>query len=126
MVNKLLDKFDIKREVDICELDEVIENESGLDLYRIIQEATNNIVKHSGAKKVTLKVYLTNKYVQTEIEDDGIGFDIRKLKENIPGGFGLFNMSERTKATGGKFSFESEPGKGTKIKILIPKNINHR
>ena len=125
MVNKLLDNFGIKSEVDICELDEVLKNESGLDLYRIIQEAMNNTVKHSGAKKVTLKVCITGKYIQTEIEDDGKGFDFRKLKENNAGGFGLFNMSERTKATGGKFNIESEPGKGTRIKILIPRTINH-
>ena len=126
MINKVLGDTGINIEMEIAEIDNVFNNETGLDLYRIIQEAVNNIAKHSNAKNISVKIYLTGKYIITEIYDDGKGFENGKQKKNNLKGFGLFNMYERAKAAGGKFSIESEPGKGTIIIISIPVYLNHK
>jgi signal transduction histidine kinase len=125
MIMKVLGDFKIGTEINICDLDRVLKNESGLVLYRIIQEAVNNIAKHSKAKNISVNIYTAGKNLTTDIKDDGIGFDFKNLKESNKKGFGLFNMSERAKAIGGKFNIESEPRKGTRIKVLIPIYFNH-
>ncbi|HEY5124719.1 MAG TPA: ATP-binding protein [Ignavibacteria bacterium] len=117
---KILGEFNIEAETDICEIDNILKNDKGLVLFRIIQEAVNNIAKHSKAKKAKIKIYTLGKRLITEITDDGSGFDIKKLNSHTSNGFGLFNMTERTKAIGGRFNIISEPGRETKIKISIP------
>lgn len=117
---KILGEFNIEAETDICEIDNILKNDKGLVLFRIIQEAVNNIAKHSKAKKAKIKIYTLGKRLITEITDDGRGFDIKKLNSHTSNGFGLFNMTERTKAIGGRFNIVSEPERGTKINISIP------
>jgi PAS domain S-box-containing protein len=98
---------------------EVPENEIPYDLktviYRVLQEAMNNIAKHSGAKRVRLSLAKKNGWIQLRVEDNGSGFAPRKvLSEERNGyGFGLTSMRERTELSGGSFSIESIEGRGT-------------
>lgn len=94
-------------------------------LYRIVQEACSNVVKHASAHHVIVSISYEEDSMKLEIEDDGIGFDIEKMKEKkIAGeelhGFGLFSMNERAYLLGGTFSIESHQGNGTKITIVVP------
>ncbi|NWF56362.1 MAG: PAS domain-containing protein [Syntrophaceae bacterium] len=86
-------------------------------LYRILQEAMNNVAKHSRADRVCLSLFRKDGWVHLRIEDNGRGFDLqRALSDERPGrGFGLASMKERTELSGGSFSLESEKGKGTVI-----------
>jgi two-component system, NarL family, sensor kinase len=87
-----------------------------LMIFRVIQEAFNNIIKHAGAKNARLEMNYTNE-LSVSIRDDGAGFD----KEMMPGsGSGLTNMEGRIKLLGGSFSVTSFPGKGTTILFTIP------
>jgi len=86
-------------------------------LYRIAQEALNNILKHSNSTKALMEVYQENNNIIMEISDNGIGFD--RLNNNYEGN-GLRNMEERAKLCGGTAVIISEPGKGTKKRIVIP------
>jgi PAS domain S-box-containing protein len=88
--------------------------------YRIIQEALNNILKHSSATTITLKVRIKNDKAEIEIEDDGIGFTADAVSEK--GGMGLVNIRERAENLGGDFSFKSSPGKGTLLKVTVPRS----
>ena len=91
-------------------------------LFRIIQDALNNIQKLSGATTVKIKMELTTKNLILVIEDDGVGFDKEKLKTNDKsgGGFGLFNMRERVELFNGKLEIRSKLNYGTKIIVNIP------
>ncbi len=97
-----------------------------LSLYRIVQEACNNIAKYAQATvcKITLN-YMTS-YVELIIEDNGMGIDEiskeRIDKEN--GGFGLSIMRERALLLSGSFNIESNKGKGTKITVTVPYREN--
>jgi signal transduction histidine kinase len=83
----------------------------------VVQELLNNILKHSGAKNVRLDVKRSVMFIVTEIEDDGVGFEITSYK-NL--GFGLINIEERLNMIKAVYEFSSQPGKGTKFKITVP------
>ena len=92
-----------------------------LTLYRILQEALNNVEKHARARHVTVRLRQRT-FVQLAINDDGIGFDpeqhAARRKEKV--GLGLLSMRERAAYVGGALTVKSAPGAGTKIEVLIP------
>jgi PAS domain S-box-containing protein len=89
------------------------------NLYRIAQEALNNIQKHAGAENVSVLLEKSRNKVSLIIEDDGIGFDPPK-KPDSQKGLGLVGMSERTKICGGTLEIESAKGKGTTVFARVP------
>ncbi|MEM6523729.1 MAG: PAS domain-containing protein [Bacteroidota bacterium] len=90
-----------------------------IHLYRITQEAVNNILKYSQANKVVIQLMKYTDEIVLTIEDDGIGFD---LNEVISKGdnFGLKSMKTRTNSLSGDFNIDSAPGRGTIITVEIP------
>lgn len=91
-------------------------------LFRIIQEATTNIVKHAGANNVTIRLEYSKDWLTLHIIDDGKGFDLQSALNPRDGkrGLGLVSMKERTEILNGTFTVESKPGKGTHTVIKIP------
>lgn len=92
------------------------ENEEGLHLYRIIQEAVNNAVRHGKATSIKIEVSNTHNEVYFQITDNGIGFDIQNVKEN---GVGLKHMKERVKMLNGDIKYFSQIGGPTRIEGYI-------
>ncbi|MEN8157797.1 MAG: HAMP domain-containing protein [Bacteroidota bacterium] len=90
-------------------------------IFRICQEAINNIIKHAGASEATLELYRVEDMVVLVVEDDGRGFEIEKLnqKEGTEG-LGLISISERVNAFDGDLSINSTIGTGTEIVVEIP------
>lgn len=87
-------------------------------LYRIMQEALHNTVKHARATNVDIRLRDLPGAVELELRDDGAGFD---TSQDFPGQLGLKSMRERAVRLGGEFELESSPGKGTRICARIPK-----
>ncbi|MDR1019526.1 MAG: sensor histidine kinase [Synergistaceae bacterium] len=92
------------------------------NLFRIIQEAASNALRHGGAKTITVKYEYTNKELCLSIQDDGSGFDIEaeRVAAAERGSFGLSNISERVQFARGNLNIESGKGKGTEITITVP------
>jgi signal transduction histidine kinase len=90
-------------------------------IYRICQEAFNNIAKHSKANAATLSLRKTGQ-IELVIEDDGRGFNLEeKLSpENHDRGLGLTSMRERAEVSGGSLAIESVQGSGTTIRVSWP------
>jgi two-component system sensor kinase FixL len=88
------------------------------NLYRIAQEALNNVVKHSRANQVRVKLRQRDGHVELRIEDNGIGMPGSRA-ESHPG-MGLHIMDYRARNIGGSLQFESQPGGGTIICCLVP------
>jgi signal transduction histidine kinase len=86
-------------------------------LYRITQEAINNIAKHARARLVKIKLGTEKDRLKLDITDDGVGFD---TSQRFPGHLGLQTMSERVAQLGGTFTLESVPDQGTHIQVQIP------
>jgi two-component system sensor histidine kinase UhpB len=100
------------------ELAKKLDNNQQLTIYRITQEQINNILKHAMAKKVCISLQEEKGNAVLVITDDGIGVSIT----DKTGGIGMKNMKSRSELLNGTFSIESEPGKGCKIRIVIPLN----
>nr|WP_259391498.1 PAS domain S-box protein [Paenibacillus sp. 1011MAR3C5] len=86
-------------------------------IYRIIQEALTNVAKYAGVESAEVRVEEREDDVEVCIRDAGAGF-IRSAGES---GVGLFSMEERAGSIGGRLSIDSEPGKGTKVCLIVPK-----
>ncbi len=109
-------------------IDHVMPKEVEIHVYRIIQEALANVVRHASAKKVNLQVRKTSGSIEVTITDDGKGFNMgeakaRKPSPRSPGtthGFGLSSMSERARIIGATLTIDSAPGSGTTVHISVP------
>lgn len=95
-----------------------IDGETGLCLFRVTQEALNNVIRHSGARAVTVALRRDRSSLVLDIGDDGRGF--------TPGGpdrqhgLGLLTTRERVRAIGGTLTIESAPGAGTTVRVTVP------
>jgi len=114
--------IEIRREIGAVESD--VPNPLKIVVYRVLQEALNNVAKHSGASTVTISLAKKNNTIQLAIEDDGCGFDVDEALsvESSERGFGLGSMKERTELSGGTFVINSAKGKGTIVQALWPYN----
>ena len=98
-----------------------------LTLFRIVQEAINNVEKYAHARTISLRVGLHNSSIRLKIQDDGRGFDVKKTHSGTREkghGLGLTNMRERALSLGGTCEIVSEPRKGTAITVQIPYTIS--
>lgn len=122
MVHTVAASCAIAFECHTTEVTGQLPTEAELTLFRIIQEAVSNVVKHSRAKSAVVTLESDAAVIRVRIQDDGAGFDAAELaaKRGGAGGFGLFGMSERITMIGGRLTIESTPGKGTVVAVEVP------
>lgn len=101
-----------------------LEAQKELIIFRIIQEAIHNIMKHAEASSISVSVNFSNNEMQMSVADDGKGFDLSPLNDpnNQQFGLGLRNMNNRATLIGAKFNLSSEPNKGTILQLSLPYN----
>lgn len=87
-------------------------------IYRIFQEALNNVVQHANAKKVDVLLEFLDRKIIAIVEDDGMGYDTGRAYQS--GRLGLVGMQERAQMAGGSLQIESNPGEGTTVVAEIP------
>ncbi len=95
-----------------------------IDLFRVIQEAFNNIARHAKASKTEVTIHFKKTNVSVHVGDDGRGFDVREALSTPYGlrGFGIMSIKERIELVGGTLNIRSHPGEGTQINIEVPMN----
>ena len=89
-----------------------------LYVFRIIQEALNNVVKHSKASEVNVEIQQIDATISLNIKDNGVGFSVEEAK-GVKGN-GLINMRERTHLLGGEMIISSNPSSGTLLTFTLP------
>lgn len=121
MINKISESCNIEIEADLIDITDCIEKGNEINIYRIIQESLNNIVKHSGAQKAYVGITKEGNNISIVVEDYGKGYDInnREMQNKLGEGLGLKSITERVRLINGVLNMESSPGKGTKIRITI-------
>lgn len=92
------------------------------NIFRLVQEALNNIVKHAGASEIHLRLLRTGRELHLIVADNGSGFALEQSRRgtSTAAGLGLKNMRERAESSGGRFSLVSVPGMGTRISVVWP------
>ncbi|MGH9762881.1 MAG: ATP-binding protein, partial [Blastocatellia bacterium] len=123
MTKRIAAASGIKFSIDIDPIDRVFSKDAEINVYRIVQEALNNIVRHSKAAEATVAIRQDQGEIVVEIIDNGVGFasgpelDGRK-------GFGLVGMSERARMLGGKLTAAATPssasGHGARLEVRLP------
>ncbi|MCU0403039.1 MAG: histidine kinase [Chitinophagaceae bacterium] len=101
------------------EIEERLPLEMEINIFRIVQEITHNMLKHSNARKFKLELGVKEGKLRLSTADDGVGFteDVKWKKES---GLGLLNLQSRTEVLGGEFFVQSSPGRGTKYLFEVP------
>lgn len=110
----------MEKQFDIME--EEIPDHLKIVIYRIVQEALNNVVKHSRADQVAVTIEKKDRHLNLQISDRGLGFDLGSALnvEASQRGLGLASMKERTELSGGLYTLRTAPGWGTSIRARWP------
>jgi signal transduction histidine kinase/streptogramin lyase len=120
VIEELIEKVDgasgIRFSAGIMPLDASLNPDGAINLYRIIQESINNIVKHSHATRASVEIWLEGGEIHVAVSDDGCGFNAESLRRGI----GLTSIAERVRILGGAHSVASASGRGTRLTIRIP------
>jgi PAS domain S-box-containing protein len=112
------EQLDIPIHCSCDHFEEKLDGMIALAFLRVLQEALHNIVKHSGAKNVTVRLTRSDGDLGLEIRDDGVGFDVEAAR--LAAGLGLISMRERIHLISGEFQILSSPGQGTTITARAP------
>lgn len=101
-----------------------LDSQLEIGLYRIVQEALSNVVKHSGAKTASVQLRKISDTLELVVTDNGGGFNANEYLSRPPEqwSLGLVSIAERVRLLGGTYSISSRPGSGTTLSILIPMN----
>lgn len=94
--------------------------EAEVQIIRVVQEALTNVRKHAGAKNVSVEISQQGGHMLISVQDDGRGFDPGFLQREDAHRFGVRTMRERVAKAGGHLEIESEPGRGTTVRISMP------
>lgn len=121
-IQQLLEKINLNKQLSFSLVSKGMEErlpvQIELNSYSLILELINNIIKHSEASKATISIVQKDAFLNLEVRDNGVGFDIKN--SNL--GIGLTNMQSRIDALNGSFRYESEKQKGSRFDIKIPLN----
>ncbi|WP_223067585.1 sensor histidine kinase [Paenibacillus caui] len=119
-VEDLVRELKAKVPMDITlEMDRDLKLVKGIEnhLFRIIQEAMSNTLRHAKADKMEIRIFKRAEAVRVILRDNGVGFELDEAKQTS---YGISNMQERVREIGGSVQFITAPGKGTRIEITVP------
>jgi signal transduction histidine kinase len=121
VAERVLSVAGISFEINVDGIDARLPAELEIVLYRVCQEALNNVLKHSRADHVTISLSQNEDRIEVEIMDNGTGFDPEaiSLRDDAPHGLGLLGMQERVNLCGGTLEVLSHPGVGTLVRVRI-------
>jgi signal transduction histidine kinase len=110
-------QYDVAVAFDVSDVPRAVDPEVALCVFRIVQEAVHNVVKHSGARTARVSLSRAGEDLDLQIADPGIGFSPSERERT---GLGLVSMRERVHYVGGTLMVHSVPGRGTQIGVRIP------
>ena len=108
-------------EIVVEDIDDLLPKEGEINLYRVVQEAVNNVVRHSRAASAGVHARRSGTAIRVTIRDDGAGFHVRHDGTGrLAGGFGLSGMAERARILDARLDVISAPGQGTRLELWVP------
>lgn len=110
-------------ELSVPEGELKLSQDAGLALYRITQEALRNVIKHAGVRAAHVSLVARDGHAELTIRDDGAGFSTALPRDREARGLGLTAMRERAGLARGTLQVTSEPGRGTIIRVTVPRLV---
>jgi signal transduction histidine kinase len=111
----------LQTRVDIEGNEPALDDAVKITIFRIVQEALNNVIKHAGATLVNVKIHYLPGEVRIHVFDNGAGFEMRSVQNRIGRvSLGLAGMEERAALLGGGVTVSSRPGYGTEVEAVVP------
>jgi signal transduction histidine kinase len=120
-VESVCAKAGLRADVALPEDGASISKNASIALFRIVQEGLTNIVRHAGARSVTLTFTMDGEAYRLALGDDGRGFDA--TDPGFRWSHGITGMRQRVRALGGRFEIGSRPGAGTTLRVVVPRGI---
>jgi len=122
LVQKLQETEELPIHLQIDDLGDQLDVNVQAVAFFITEEAINNAKKHANARNIWVRMYIQDNYFVTEVEDDGKGFvvDVESEAAAQRGSLGLINLRERAELVEGQLTIESQPGRGTKVSLVVP------
>ena len=126
MVEQIAEASGIRFSTELDEIDGLLGSDQEINLYRIVQEGLNNVIKHSQASQVILEIKREPVSISVSLFDNGRGFDPELTGHNgvARPSFGLTGIRERAKVLGGFVILQSAPGSGTRLTLNVPLGKN--
>jgi ligand-binding sensor domain-containing protein/signal transduction histidine kinase len=123
MIDRVAVAHHLRFTTDVDDLDGAFPADAAIGVYRIVQEAVSNAVKHADASAIHVAVKWSARAVTIAVYDNGRGFDAAEARGAA--GFGLVGMAERVRQLGGSLSIESRPGAGTAVRAMLDTSHGH-
>ena len=123
ILENIEDAFGVVFEKEIENIDDLFSEEAELNIYRIVQESLNNVLKHSESPRALVKIKKMRAKIEIQITDFGVGFQVADFETTDPGGnagIGLRSLYERSELLGGTVLIDSTINEGTTVSIRIP------
>lgn len=120
LVKERLKGLDLEIDFTVDGLVERLPEELETALFRVIQEAITNVIKHAQATQLSVSLTEESGVIVARIHDNGIGFNPAELAGGGDRGLGLFGMQERTALVGGRLEIDARRGRGTTVRVWIP------
>jgi PAS domain S-box-containing protein len=122
MVERVSNSTSISLSADLERMDDLLSPEAETSVYRIVQEALNNVIKHSKATAARIEVRTSGRQMTISVTDNGKGIPVSAGNGNSDGGFGLAGIAERVRGLGGFFEIISQPEGGTTLTVHLESN----
>jgi len=123
MLQRVAETCDVRFDIAIGHVDDCFPPDAAISVFRIVQEAVNNVIRHAGARHARVRVDHAGTLVEIVVADDGRGFDVTSA--GAESGFGLMGIRERAQALGGALDLQSTPGRGTVLRVTLPLEDGH-
>lgn len=114
------ENFGVRCSVEVTGQPVQLSSEAEITIYRIVQEALNNIIQHANASSAKIHLAFGQTELQVTIEDDGVGIDHKAAHKAVDNHMGLIGINERTKSIGGRLQVSSSRGQGTRLDLSVP------
>ena len=121
LVSDFTKRSGIAVDLDMPERELEMEARVSTALFRVLQEALTNVARHAGASRVHIELTSSGDKVQLVVSDNGKGIDV--ATQNAPKTFGLLGMRERAAMLGGELTVDSDPGAGTRVMMIVPREL---
>jgi two-component system sensor histidine kinase DegS len=123
LIGQMVEQNDVNIFLSVHGEEQPIDNTALTSVFRIIQEALNNVIKHADATEIKVRLEFAPKFLAVQVQDNGCGFEVppENIRVSSDGHLGLVGMRERAELIGARLTIDSKPNEGTRIFLHLPR-----